>query len=90
MTPISIMAAGIDQLADRHLSQGRALAKLADLSHNLAKVLLLTSVGWNQFSNRHPPPGDPDRLALRDFFQQAVEMGLRVEDSDSDSERHVN
>lgn len=48
------MAAGINQLADRHLSQGRALAKLANLSHNLAKVLLLTSVGWNQFSNRPP------------------------------------
>jgi hypothetical protein len=85
-----ITAAGIDQLADSGLSQSRSLSKLANLSHNLLWVLFLANVSRNQFGNWDPPPGDPDRLPLGDSFQQTVEMGFGVEDSDSSLLSHVN
>jgi len=37
----------------------------------------------------YPPPGDPDGLALGDSLQQAVDMGLCVEHSDSSLVSHV-
>jgi hypothetical protein len=84
------MAAGIDQLADTGLSQIRALSKLANLSHNLVRILSLTIVGWNQLGNRNPPPRDPNGLALGDSFQEAIEMGLSIKNSDGRLVSHVN
>jgi len=84
------VAALIDQFADSGLPQSRALSKLANVSHNLSSLLFLASVGWNQFSNRNTPPRDPDRLSLGDSFQQAIEMGFSVEDSDGGSVSHTN
>jgi hypothetical protein len=84
------MAAGIDQLADRGLSQIRALSKLPNLSHNMVRLFSLASIGWNQFRNWNPPPRNPDRLALGNSFQQAIEMGFGVKDSDGSLVSHMN
>src|SRR5277367_3422822 len=85
-----IMAAGINQLPDCDLSQIRTLSKFANLSHNLIRRFSLASIGWNQLRNRNPTPRDPDRLALGNSFQQAVEMGFGVKDSHGSLVSHVN
>jgi hypothetical protein len=85
------LEAGIDQLADRDLSQIRTPSKFADFSDNLIRLLSLASVGWNQLRNRNSrAPRDPDRLALGDSFQQAVEMGFGVKYSHGSLVSHMN
>jgi len=84
------MAAFIDQLADSDLSQSRTLSKLANLSYKLVGLLFLARVGGNQFGDWNPPPRNPDRLALGDSFQQAIEMGFCVKGPDSSFAIHVS
>ena len=84
------MAAFIDQLADSDLFESRTLSQLANLPYQLVGLLLLTRVGGNQFGDWNPSPRDPDRLALGDPFQQAIEMGFCVEGPDSSFAIHIN
>ena len=84
------VAAGIDQLANRSFSQSRALSKLANFSHHMLRFFFLATIGRNQFCNWNPPPRNPDRLALGNPFQQAIEMGFGVKDSDGSLMSHPN
>jgi len=77
------MAAFIDQFADSDLFESRTLSKLANLPYQLVGLLFLTHVGGNQFGDWNPSPRDPDRLALGDALQQAIETVLCVEGPDS-------
>src|SRR5437667_8525052 len=78
-----ITAPFIDQLADGYFPEVHSLAKLANLSNELARILLLSSVGRNQFGNGNAPPGNSDGFALGDSSEQSVEMSLGVKGSDS-------
>ena len=84
------MAAGIDQLADRSLSQSSTLSKLPNFSHHLLRIFSLACIGRNQFCNWSPPPRNPDRLTLENSFQQAIEMGFGVKDADGNLVSHIS
>jgi hypothetical protein len=83
------MAAGIDQLPDRGLSEIYAFSKLPNLSHYMVRLFSLASVGWNQFRN-WTPPRNLVRLPLGNSFQQAIEMGFGIKDSDGSLVSHVS